>query len=95
MIHEEEHAKVEYIIAHGIATSLYGKRAIIGSDHFVFEDEGIEKTDDMDDVIHSLESEGAGSMIYLAIDNQVAGIISIYDPLKIEAKQAIHKFQKH
>lgn len=93
MIHEEEHAKVEYIIAHGIATSLYGKRAIIGSDHFVFEDEGIEKTDDMDDVIHSLESEGAGSLIYLAIDNQVAGIISIYDPLKVEAKQAIHNLK--
>lgn len=93
LIHEEEHAKVEYIIAHGIATSLYGKRAIIGSDHFVFEDEGIEKTDDMDDVIHSLESEGAGSLIYLAIDNQVAGIISIYDPLKVEAKQAIHNLK--
>ena len=44
LIHEEEHAKVEYIIAHGIATSLYGKRAIIGSDHFIFEDEGIPKT---------------------------------------------------
>ena len=73
LIHEEEHAKVEYIIAHGIATSLHGKRAIIGSDHFIFEDEGIEKTDDLDDVVHSLESEGAGSMIYLAIDNQVAG----------------------
>lgn len=93
LIHDEEHAKVEYIIAHGIATSLHGKRAIIGSDHFVFEDEDTEKTEDMDDVIHSLESEGAGSLIYLAIDNQVAGIISIYDPVKAEAKQAIHNLK--
>ena len=93
LIHEEEHAKVEYIIAHGIATSLYGKRAIIGSDHFVFEDEGIERTKDIDDVIRSCENEGAGSLIYLAIDNQVAGIISIYDPLKVEAKQAIHNLK--
>jgi len=93
LIHEEEHAKVEYIIAHGIATSLYGKRAIIGSDHFVFEDEGVERTKDIDDVIRSCENEGAGSMIYLAIDNQIAGIISIYDPLKVEAKQAIHNLK--
>lgn len=93
LIHDEEHAKVEYIIAHGIATSLYDKRAIIGSDHFVFEDEGIERTKDIDDVIRSCENEGAGSMIYLAIDNQVAGIISIYDPLKVEAKQAIHSLK--
>lgn len=93
LIHDEEHAKVEYIIAHGIATSLHGKRAIIGSDHFVFEDEDIEKTEDIDDVIHSLENEGAGSLIYLAIDNQVAGIISIYDPVKAEAKQAIHNLK--
>lgn len=93
LIHEEEHAKVEYIIAHGIATSLYGKRAIIGSDHFIFEDEGIPKTEELNETIGSLESEGAGSMIYLAIDNQVAGIISIYDPLKVEAKQVIRNLK--
>lgn len=93
LIHEEEHAQVEYIIAHGIATSLYGKRAIIGSDHFIFEDEGIPKTEELNETIGSLESEGAGSMIYLAIDNQVAGIISIYDPLKVEAKQVIRNLK--
>lgn len=94
LTHEEEHAKVEYIIAHGIATSLHGKHTVIGSDHFIFEDEGIEKTQEMKDLIASLEKEGAGSMIYLAIDNQVAGIISIYDPLKQEAKQVIHDLKQ-
>lgn len=89
LVHEEEHAKVEYIIAHGIATSLHGKHTVIGSDHFIFEDEGIEKTDELKRTINSLESEGAGSMIYLAIDNKIAGIISIFDPLKTEAKQVI------
>lgn len=93
LIHEEEHAKVEYIIAHGIATSLYGKRAIIGSDHFIFEDEGIPKTEELNETIGSLESEGAGSMIYLAINNQVCGIISIYDPIKDEAKQVIRNLK--
>lgn len=93
LIHEEEHAKVEYIIAHGIATSLYGKRAIIGSDHFIFEDEGISKTEELNETIGSLESEGAGSMIYLAINNQVCGIISIYDPIKDEAKQVIRNLK--
>lgn len=90
LVHEEEHAKVEYIIAHGIATSLQGKHTVIGSDHFIFEDEGINKTEYLKEIIDSLESEGAGSMIYLAIDNEIAGIISIYDPLKNEAKQVIH-----
>ncbi|MFR1173469.1 MAG: hypothetical protein ACLSEA_08045 [Thomasclavelia ramosa] len=44
LLHQEEHAEVEYIIAHGIATNLHGQRAIIGSEHFVFDDEQIEKT---------------------------------------------------
>lgn len=75
---------------HGIATRFYGKRAIIGSDHLIFEDEGIPKTEELNETIGSLESEVAESMIYLEIDNQVAGIISIYDPLKVEEKQANH-----
>lgn len=93
LTHEEEHAKVEYIIAHGIATSLHGKHTVIGSDHFIFEDEGVEKTQEIIDIVSNLEKEGAGSMIYLAIDGKLAGIISIYDPIKKEAVQVIQSLR--
>lgn len=92
--HEEEHAKVEYIIAHGIATIYHEQRAVIGSDHFIFEDENIEKTQEIEQLIDQLQSEGASSLIYLAIGGQLAGIISIYDPLKKEAKQTIQDLRK-
>lgn len=87
--HEEEHAEVEYIIAHGIATLYKGQRAVIGSEHFVFEDEKVSKTESIETLISTLQSEGASSLIFLAIGGQLSGIISIYDPLKKEAKQTI------
>lgn len=87
--HEEEHAEVEYIIAHGIATLYKGQRAVIGSEHFVFEDENVPKTESIETLISSLQSEGASSLIFLAIGGELSGIISIYDPLKKEAKQTI------
>jgi len=92
--HEEEHAKVEYIIAHGIITTLHGQRAIIGSDHFIFEDEKIPKTDQAISIIEELQKDGASSLIYLAIGNHLAGIISIYDPLKDEAKEVIQSLRE-
>lgn len=95
LIHHEEHAKVEYIIAHGIATYLHGQRTIIGSEHFVFEDEKIEKNDEIISLINDLQNKGSSSLIYLAIGQQLAGIISIYDPLKEEAKQVIHELKKN
>lgn len=94
IVHEEEHAKVEYIIAHGIATSLHGKHTVIGSDHFIFEDEGVERTPEIEAIVSDLEKEGAGSMIYLAIDSRLAGIISIYDPIKKEAISVIQNLRK-
>lgn len=87
--HEEEHAEVKYIIAHGIATIYRDQRAIMGSDHFVFEDEHITKTEEIETLINNLQSEGASSLIFLAIGGEPAGIISIYDPLKREAKETI------
>ena len=81
LLHQEEHAEVEYIIAHGIATNLHGQRAIIGSEHFVFDDEQIEKPPEIVQLISKLHSKGASSLIYLAIGQRLAGIISIYDPL--------------
>lgn len=92
--HKEEHTEVKYIIAHGIATVLHGKKVIIGSDHFVFEDEQIVKTKEVHDKINKLHEEGANSLIYLAVGENIAGIISIYDPLKDEAKQVIQQLRK-
>lgn len=92
--HEEEHAEVKYIIAHGIATVYRDQRAIIGSDHFVFEDEHITKTEEIETLINNLQSEGASSLIFLAIGGELVGIISIYDPLKPEAKETIMNLRR-
>ena len=91
--HREEHAEVKYVIAHGISTSLNGEDVIIGSSHFVFEDEGVEMTQEIKDLISSLESKGSSSLIYLAISKKLAGIISIYDPLKPEAKEVVQELR--
>ena len=91
--HREEHAEVKYVIAHGISTSLNGEDVIIGSSHFVFEDEGVEMTQEIKDLISSLESNGSSSLIYLAIAKKLAGIISIYDPLKPEAKEVVQELR--
>lgn len=92
--HAEEHAEVEYIIAHGIATKLNNKTAIIGSEHFVFEDNEVPKTEEIKVLIDELQKEGASSLIYLAIGNVLSGIISIYDPLKDESKEVIENLKK-
>lgn len=85
--HEEEHAEVEYVVAHGIATTLHGKRCIIGSEHFVVEDEGVKLTIKQKKTI---ETDCVGySTIYLAIGNKLAGIICISDPPRDEAAEAI------
>lgn len=85
--HEEEHAEVKYIVAHGIVTSLYGERTVIGSEHFVAEDEGVRFTDEQCAVI---ESEGSGfSKIYLAIAGKLVGVICISDPPRDEAAEAV------
>lgn len=91
--HEEEHAEVKYIIAHGIATIYRDQRAIMGSNHFVFEDEHITKTEEIETLINNLQSEGTSSLIFLAIGGELAGIISIYDPLKQEAKETIQNLR--
>ena len=85
--HEEEHAEVQYIVAHGIATTLHGERAIIGSKHFVAEDEGIVIMPEQQAEIDA--KSGACSVIYLAIGSELAGVLCIADPPRAEAKQAI------
>ena len=78
--HCEEHAAVEYVVAHGIATKLHGKRALIGSAHFIFDDEGVPLGDEERSALEK-ESEHGRSRIFLAIGDQLAGINCIEDAL--------------
>ena len=85
--HEEEHAEVEYLVAHGVATTLQGERAIIGSAHFVFEDEGIPLSDADRAIIE--EKSNCSSTIFLAIGGKLAGMLVINDPVREEAAEVI------
>lgn len=90
--HAEEHAEVQYIVAHGISTTLHGKRAIIGSRHFVCEDEGIEITDEQQAEID--EKSGACSVVYLAVGNKLTGALCISDPPRPEAEEAVKQLKE-
>ena len=85
--HRERHAAVEYIVAHGIASSIEGRRAIIGSAHFAFEDEGARLESDIKEQIES-QMQGL-SPLYLAVDGKVVGVLGIEDPLKPGVREAI------
>ena len=85
--HEEMHSKVDYIVAHGIASYIEDKRVIIGSYHFVFEDENCVVDDKYKD---SFEVRpGECSHLYLAIDGKLAAVICIEDPLREEATEVV------
>jgi len=90
--HEEEHADVQYIVAHGIATSLKGKRVVIGSKHFVIEDEKVNVSEAAQALID--EQAGAASVIYLGIGGELAGAICIGDPPREEAAEAIRRLRE-
>ena len=85
--HRERHADVEYIVAHGIASSLDGKRVVIGSEHFVVEDEGGPISAQQAERV-ARESEGL-SPLYLAVDGELVGVIGIEDPLKEGVARAV------
>ena len=85
--HRERHAEVEYIVAHGIASSLDGKRVVIGSEHFVVEDEGVQITERQKRRI-ARETEGL-SPLYLAVDGILVGLLGVEDPLKEGVAQAV------
>ncbi len=85
--HRERHTAVEYIVAHGIASSIEGRRAIIGSAHFVFDDEGAQLESDIKERIES-QMQGL-SPLYLAVDGTVVGVLGIEDPLKPGVREAI------
>lgn len=90
--HNEEHAEVEYVVAHGIATRLEGKHTIIGSYHFVVEDEGVNITKKQKEIIQNM-CKGY-SIIYLAKGKTLAGAICIEDPPREEAKDVINSLRK-
>ncbi|MFI3250081.1 MAG: heavy metal translocating P-type ATPase [Eubacteriales bacterium] len=85
--HPETHEKVEYIVAHGIATSFNGVRSLIGSRHFVFEDEQIPYPSEKDQWLSA--EIGSDSAVYLAVNGALVGVICINDPPRAEAKEAI------
>ena len=87
LTHEEYHSQVQYVVAHGISSMVENKKVIIGSAHFVFEDEGCcipEGEQEKYDVLPA-----AYSHLYLCIDGELAAVICIHDPLRREAREAV------
>ena len=85
--HEEYHSQVQYIVAHGISSMVEGKKVIIGSSHFVFEDEGCHVPAGDEEKFQSLPA--AYSHLYLCIAGELAAVICIHDPLRKEAADAV------
>ena len=90
--HEEMHSEVEYIVAHGIASRVGGTRVVIGSAHFIFEDEGCTIPAAEQAKFDALDPQY--SHLYLAASGVLAGVICIADPLRPEAAQVLHKLRK-
>ena len=89
--HEEDHSEVEYIVAHGIATTYDDKRVVIGSRHFLFDDEGIKINKTQEKKIKKEVQEH--SVVYMAIDGKLEGLICIDDPVREEAKYVIEELK--
>nr|WP_302649163.1 heavy metal translocating P-type ATPase [uncultured Dysosmobacter sp.] len=87
LTHEEYHSQVQYVVAHGISSMVEGKKVIIGSAHFVFEDEGCRIPEGEQEKYDALPA--AYSHLYLCIDGELAAVICIHDPLRREAKDAV------
>jgi len=85
--HAEEHAEVEYVLAHGIASWLQGKRIVVGSRHFVHEDEGVDVSAG-EPYIQSFADRG-NSVLYVAVGGELAGLIAIHDPLRADAAEFV------
>lgn len=92
LVHEELHSKVEYIVAHGISPKINDKKVVIGSYHFVFEDEKCAVPDGMMEAFDKLPSEC--SHLFMAIDHELAAVICIEDPLREEAAAVVRKLKE-
>ena len=85
--HEEYHSQVQYVVAHGISSMVEGEKVLIGSAHFVFEDEGCRVPEGEDEKFRTLSP--AYSHLYLCIAGELAAVICIHDPLRREARDAV------
>lgn len=92
LVHEENHSKVEYIVAHGISSRIQDKKVIIGSYHFVFEDEQCVIPQGKEALFESLSGEC--SHLYLAIEGVLVAVIAITDPIREEAPQVVSMLRK-
>ena len=90
--HEEMHSKPEYIVAHGIRSYIVDKPALIGSEHFVLEDEGIEISDQTRAMIDDLKEHY--SLLYLAFSGRLIAVLCIEDPIREDAKDVIKELRK-
>ena len=90
--HDEMHTKPDYVVAHGIASSIGGEKVVIGSHHFVFEDEGCRIPPEEQEKFDAIPS--AYSQLYLAVGGRLAGVICIFDPLKPEAPQVLAQLRQ-
>ena len=92
LTHEEYHSQVQYVVAHGISSMVENKKVIIGSAHFVFEDEGCHIPEGEQEKYDALPA--AYSHLYLCIDGELAAVICIHDPLRREAKDAVKELHE-
>ena len=90
--HEEDHSEVEYIVAHGIVTQYDDKRALIGSAHFLFDDEKVKVTKTQQKRIDKEVKDH--SVVYFAIDGKLEALICIEDPVRVEAKYVIEELKE-
>ncbi len=92
LYHPENHTKVEYIVAHGIASTLDGKKIRIGSAHFIFDDEKIPFEEGVK-AIQEASLKTGQSLLYLSYDNHLAGVLAIGDPVRPEAREVIQQLK--
>lgn len=92
LVHEEVHSKVSYIVAHGISTTVEGRKTIIGSYHFVFEDEDCVVPEGMQEKFDALPEEY--SHLYMAVEGRLVAVICIEDPIRDEAADVIRTLKK-
>lgn len=92
LVHEEVHSKVSYIVAHGISTTVEGRKTIIGSYHFVFEDEGCVVPEGMQEKFDALPEEY--SHLYMAVEGRLVAVICIEDPIRDEAADVIRTLKE-
>lgn len=92
LLHEERHSRIEYVVAHGISSTLEEQNVVIGSYHFVFQDEGCTIPEGEEELFASLPEEY--SHLYLAISGELAAVICIEDPLREEAESVINSLHR-